>query len=159
MGGLYSVSGSSAMHRRLEEAYMTLMDPAKRRVNDLALFPDGIPNEPILDRPSAQIGVAPAVGERPGAPDVNDDTEYTGELLMHFRESRGLDLREIADRTKIGIGYLVAIEKELFEELPALVYIRGFLVEYAKMLELNVEQVAKTYIARVRHWREETVAE
>ncbi len=157
VGGLYTEVGLDDLHRRLEEAYVTLMNPAKRRANDLALFPDGIPNEPIVDRPSARIGIAPVVGERPGAPEVDDDTEYTGELLMRFREATGLDLREIADRSKIGIGYLDAIEKENFEELPAVVYIRGFLVEYAKMLELDVPRVVETYLSRVRLWREETL--
>lgn len=159
VGGLYTDAGLDDLHRRLEEAYVTLMNPAKRRANDLALFPDGIPNEPIVDRPSARIGLAPVVGERPGAPTVDENTEYTGELLMLFREATGLDLREIADRSKIGIGYLDAIEKECFEELPAVVYIRGFLVEYAKMLELDVPRVVDTYLARVRMWREETLTD
>ncbi|MCP4448642.1 MAG: P-loop NTPase [Myxococcales bacterium] len=159
VGGLYTAAGLGVLHRRLEEAYVTLMNPAKRRANDLALFPDGIPNEPIVDMPSAQVGVAPVVGERPGAPKVDENTEYTGELLMLFRESRGLEIREIADRSKIGIVYLDAIEKEAFEELPAVVYVRGFLLEYAKMLELDVTQVVETYLARVRLWREENIAE
>ena len=159
VGGLYTAAGLDALHERLEEAYVTLMNPAKRRANDLALFPDGIPHETIVDRPSAQVGLAPVVGERPGAPKADDTTEYTGELLMRFRESFGLDLREIADRSKIGIGYLDAIEKERFEELPAVVYIRGFLVEYAKMLELDVPRVVDTYLSRVRLFREESIAD
>ncbi len=158
VGGLYTGSGLSRLHCRLEDAYVTLMDPAKRRGNDLELFPDGVPSEPRVNRPSAQLGIAPGLGERPSAPEVDDGTEYTGELLMLFRESKGLDLREISDHSKISMGYLDAIEQECFKELPAPVYVRGFLVEYAKMLELNVEQVAKTYLARIQSWRESGMA-
>jgi flagellar biosynthesis protein FlhG len=138
------------MHRQLEHAYDTLMNPAKRRVNDAALFPDGMPSEPRQPRPVSKVGLAPIPAERPAPPSVDEDTVFSGKLLQLFREARGFDLREIADHTKIGMSYLHAIEQECYADLPAMVYVRGFLMEYAKMLDLNVPQVLDTYLLRIR---------
>ena len=46
--------------------------------------------------------------------------------------------------------YLDAIENEVFGKLPAAVYVRGFLTEYAKMLGLDIEQIVGSYLQRVR---------
>jgi flagellar biosynthesis protein FlhG len=67
----------------------------------------------------------------------------------------GVDLREISERTKIGMGYLSAIEDEQFDRLPAVVYVRGFLVQYARMLQLDEERVLATYLERYRRVRVE----
>jgi cytoskeletal protein RodZ len=61
-----------------------------------------------------------------------------------------VELREIAERSKIGMAYLHALEGELFPKLPAAVYVRGFLAEYARALGLDVERVKQTYLARFR---------
>ena len=46
--------------------------------------------------------------------------------------------------------HLRAIEQDDFEELPALVYTRGFVQELAKCLRLDPSQVARTYLKRMR---------
>lgn len=48
------------------------------------------------------------------------------------------------------MAYLQALESELYAKLPAAVYVRGFLVEYAKVLGLEVERVKDSYLARMR---------
>ena len=55
-----------------------------------------------------------------------------------------------------GCELLSAIEGELCEKLPAVVYVRGFLVEYARTLELDVERVVSTYLNRYREARSTT---
>ena len=37
--------------------------------------------------------------------------------------------------------------------MPAQVYVRGFLVEYARFLRLDVARVLETYLPRIRHGR------
>ena len=83
-------------------------------------------------------------------PELDPETEFTGPLMQQIREARGLDLREISEKTKIGMTYLSSIEGEIWEKLPAMVYVRGFLVEYARMLRLDVERVLATYLPRFR---------
>ncbi len=69
-----------------------------------------------------------------------------GELLRKRREELGRDLREIAEILKIRYDYLKAIEDEAFEKLPAEVYIRGYIREYARVLNLDPETLLKAYI-------------
>ena len=65
-------------------------------------------------------------------------------------------LEEIARFTKINPVQLQAIEDENFGELPAVVYLRGFITEIAKFLKLDPTQVARTYLRRHSQWRSET---
>ncbi len=77
--------------------------------------------------------------------------ESVGRLLRRLRESSGLTLGEIAHRTKISPMRLDQIEQEMFERLPATVYLRGFVLEYAKVLGFpQPQEVAGVYLARYR---------
>jgi flagellar biosynthesis protein FlhG len=82
--------------------------------------------------------------------EIGPDTEFSGGLLRKVRESLGLELADISRTTKIARSHLQAIEDERFGELPALVYVRGFLVEFAKQVRLDPVQVQKTYLRRLR---------
>ena len=81
-------------------------------------------------------------------PELDEQTEYTGDLMRQIREARGLELDDIANRTKISITYLKAMEEENFLATPAPVYLRGFIKTVARELRLDVPRVAETYMAR-----------
>ena len=83
-------------------------------------------------------------------PEITARTEFSGPLLRQIREAVGVELREIAERSKIGMAYLQALEGEVFNKLPAPVYVRGFLAEYARALGLDAERVKQTYLDRYR---------
>jgi flagellar biosynthesis protein FlhG len=70
--------------------------------------------------------------------------------LKRVRESQGVDLLEISAKTKIARMHLAAIEDEEYQDLPAMVYVRGFLAEIAKFLKLDPAQVQRTYARRMR---------
>ena len=160
ISGLYDPASLEAVHRRLDLAYTTLMDAAKRKDYDMELFPDGVPmpiappslTEPIpAARPVGNKVEDPAtVTIRPPMPEITPQTQFSGPLLRQIREAVGVELREIAERSKIGMSYLHAMEGEVFAKLPALVYVRGFLAEYARALGLDAERVKQTYLARYR---------
>jgi flagellar biosynthesis protein FlhG len=168
--GLFTPERLASLVQRIEEAYDTLLDPDRRRQHDLKLFPDGIPA-----RPTPVSGVAPAArpavagggaaaaggGEREETPmrvelpepEITPETEFTGELLRRIREARNIELIEISQRTKIGVGHLRAIENERWDAMPAYVYLRGFLVEYARCLRLDGPQVTRTFLGRYQRSR------
>ena len=158
VSGLYDPASLEAVHRRLDLAYTTLMDAAKRKDYDLELFPDGVPmpvTPPTLSggtpaRPPAKVDDPAAITTRPPMPEVSPETVFTGPLLRQIREAIGIELREIAEKSKIGMAYLVALEGETFAKLPAAVYVRGFLAEYARAVGLDTERVKQTYLARFR---------
>jgi transcriptional regulator with XRE-family HTH domain len=68
-----------------------------------------------------------------------------GEELKREREIRGISLKEIADATKISKRFLEAIERNDHRTLPAPVFTRGFVREYARYLGLNVEEIVNRY--------------
>ena len=156
ISGLYDPASLEAVHRRLDLAYTTLMDAAKRKEYDMELFPDGVPmpiSPPAVGElvpPRTKVDDPVALAVRPPMPLVSPLTEFTGPLLRQIREAVGVELREIAERSKIGMAYLHALEAELFVKLPAAVYVRGFLAEYARALGLDPERVKHTYLARFR---------
>jgi cytoskeleton protein RodZ len=68
-----------------------------------------------------------------------------GEELRREREIRGISLKEIADATKISKRFLEAIERNDHRTLPAPVFTRGFVREYARYLGLNAEEMVNRY--------------
>lgn len=146
VAGLYTREGLDALQRRFDEAYATLMDAQRRKAYDQRLFPDGVPSTAGGRRHSRRATSQPVAKVQP--PALPPDADFSGTLLREVREGLGVELREISERTKIGVGYLGAIEEERFDLLPAPVYVRGFLVEYAKVLGLDVGRVLETYFQR-----------
>ena len=137
------------LRARLEEAYDVLLDPARRKPYELSVFPPSDEHdEPTPARTSIHEPLPPP-------PELTPDTDYTGALLRAVRESQGVSLRDVSARTKVGLPYLEAIEADAFDALPAPVYVRGFVTEFAKTLKLDAAQVARTYVRRYRRHLEE----
>src|SRR5438067_3296595 len=68
-----------------------------------------------------------------------------GEELRREREIRGISLKEISDATKISKRFLEAIERNDHKTLPAPVFTRGFVREYARYLGLSAEEMVTRY--------------
>src|SRR5579872_3760171 len=68
-----------------------------------------------------------------------------GEELRREREIRGISLKEIADATKISKRFLEAIERNDHRTLPAPVFTRGFIREYARYLGLISDEIVNRY--------------
>jgi len=126
---------------RVREAYEVLSDADKRSAYDAAQGYE--PPAPMLafQMAAAAPGGGPAVAELPA--------ELAGADLRRLREARGLSLRHIASVTKIGMRYLEYIEEDRFALLPAPVYLRGFLQEYARLVGIDQRRAADAYMSRV----------
>jgi cytoskeleton protein RodZ len=70
-----------------------------------------------------------------------------GDWLRRQREVREISLRDIADRTKISLRYLEAMEADRFELLPAPIFAKGFLKEYARYVGLSPDDVVNHYLS------------
>ena len=71
-------------------------------------------------------------------------TESFFSLLKSHRESKGVEIQEIAEYTKINPKYLHAIESGDFKVLPN-VYMRLFLRSYAQFIGADAEQTLDDY--------------
>lgn len=137
--------------RRLEEAYDTLLDGVRRRAYDLSTFPVPEPDGVLSARTTRPaVAAEQLLLQRELQREIGPDAEFAGPLLRKVRESLGIELSDIAGKTRIARTHLEAIEEERYDELPALVYTRGFLGELAKQLRLDPMQVQKTYLRRLR---------
>ena len=87
-----------------------------------------------------------ALKSRPYRNTIHPDDSF-GTWLRRQREVREIGLREIAESTKISIRYLEALEKDRFDVLPAPVFAKGFLREYARFVGLDDEEVVNYYLA------------
>ena len=109
--------------------------------------------------PLGLTGLAPAsiesnrTGCRPGSrgketatrPDERVMASF-GENLRRERELRGIDLREIAEATKISIRFLQALEQDRLDILPGGLFPRAFVRQYAKHLGLDAERLVAEFV-------------
>jgi flagellar biosynthesis protein FlhG len=154
---------AALMRERIELAYRTLSDSEVRRAYDLelSLHPSraAVPHEPEIARavavePLPERAPAPMLPPATRLTDFEDDesepedAEYDGSRLQRLRERRGIEIDEIAGVTKVNPTYLRFLEEERFDDLPAAVYVRGFLKSYARCLGLDADRVARSYMRR-----------
>ena len=81
------------------------------------------------------------------------DAPWDGARLRRARLARGLEIEDVAGVTKVNPTYLRFLEDERFEDLPAVVYVRGFVVAYARLLGLDPSRVAPSYVLRCEEHR------
>lgn len=156
--GLYGADEVNALRERLTDAYDVLLTPEKRRRYDRDLFPEG---HPSLRRADERVAAAPPV-PRPEAPkdplaalNLPESTVINGTILHQVREVCHLTFEEIADRTKISIFALKCIEADQYGDLPAPIYLKGFLKQISLMLRLDAEKVCVDYMGLVDVWKSE----
>jgi curved DNA-binding protein CbpA len=68
--------------------------------------------------------------------EVRKARQLTGSALQRLRRERGIDLDTISERTKISMMYLRFIEGDIYDNLPAAIYLKGFVDQYATLLDL-----------------------
>ena len=145
----YSVvrgADAAAIRERVETAYRVLSDGDARRSYDASLAgsrsagePEPMPEEEVVEPRSA-----------PAEPfeDLEEGGDFDGARLRRARLRRGLDLEEIAGKTKVNPSYLGFIEEERYGDLPPRVYVRGFVMAYASCLGFDPGAVAASYMRR-----------
>ena len=132
---------TGAAHSRPHEAAAPVPAPAETTATaDLgATNPGEAPVRPqlppALDTPQM---VPPVIG-----------TIFSGRVLKATREMHGLTLDDVARETKIRRWYFECIEDEKYPDLPAPVYLKGFLRQFAGILRLDAEKVVKDYMTRM----------
>ena len=78
---------------------------------------------------------------------IEHQVEFDGKFLKLIRNYRNITLDELSNFTKIKIEFLEAIEDQDYATLPATdIYLRGFLHQYAKALNLDAKKVVASYL-------------
>jgi len=75
--------------------------------------------------------------------------ESFGRYLVQQRELRGLDAADVARETRLSPTAIAALETDRFDQLPARVFVVGYLRAYARCVGLGPDEL----IARYDEWR------
>ena len=154
----------------IEEAYTVLSNHAARRDYDSRLLgrqPETKPSSANAKRtasptqttqPQSRPTPEGYARTRLGAYEVNEDFEeelrqaenFDGELLRRVRNYKNINLESLSQEIRVSRTYLHALEQEDYSSLPADVFVRGFVVQYAKAVGLMPEKVAKSYMKKLK---------
>jgi DnaJ-class molecular chaperone len=168
---IYSLLNNDETHNLLElieEAYSVISNPEKRRqydqikgINHIKPQNNQKAVEPCINTYSNNIHVIKnIVNNRKFSLDytknvdfeqeIENTIEFTGALLKKIRIYKNVDISRMSEMTKISKTYLLKIEEESTKNIPALVYLRGFVYQYAKCLKLNPDLIASSFIYRLK---------
>ena len=128
---------------RVNQAFEVLGDPHRRKEYDDTL------DAPARERAVLPFAPAPVAAGGIHVADVALPEPVNGAALRAVRLGRGVTLTDISATSKVGVRFLDYIESDRHELLPARVYLRSFLIEYAKALGLEPARTADAYLAHV----------
>ena len=75
--------------------------------------------------------------------------ERLGDFLARVRESQGLSIEDLAERTKISVKMLHFIEASDWKSLPVEAYVRSYLNSVSSKLGLDTKAILKMYTQEV----------
>ncbi|QDK47194.1 helix-turn-helix domain-containing protein [Bdellovibrio sp. ZAP7] len=145
----------------IEEAYQVLGNKILRNIYDQRLL-SGMASLNDLTYASiveASKKVAPvevkATEKKPAAAYTKDEKfeaeikaqeNWTGDFLKKVREYKGITVERMSEITKINAWYVKAIEKTEPDNLPAVVFVRGYVVQIARALGVDDKKAADSYM-------------
>jgi curved DNA-binding protein CbpA len=174
--GLAEAAAHQALHERRKEALEVLGDGERRAAYDRGLASSSHRPSPgaapamaegaAIDLAEQQVAMvhqraaevrearaaaasSPARDSKPKMVAIPPDAAFTGELLRKIRQAKGINLQQLAEKTRIGLKHLENVEAEKYEALPAAVYLRGILMNLCKELGLDGIKVSRQYLERV----------
>ena len=136
---LAALNGDAPYHKR--QAILAELDDAYNRLMDI------LSGDELADK---QIERSEAAVSNEIKDYLDGITAYSGPVLKEIRQRMGLNLNDVALGTKVQKRYLEEIEAEQFTWMPAEVYLRGYVIEYARYLSLDDQKVAADYLKRYR---------
>jgi curved DNA-binding protein CbpA len=82
--------------------------------------------------------------------EIKTQTTFDGAFLRKIRQYKNINLDQLSKETRISRSYLAALESDDYEALPAPVFLRGFVIQVARMLGLDENAVASSYMSRIK---------
>lgn len=79
---------------------------------------------------------------------IQNSETMDGLFLNRIRQYKQISLDQMSQSTRVGRLYLIALEANDYEALPAAVFVRGFVKQVATCLGLDGDKVVKSYMAK-----------
>lgn len=159
---IFSEQEARELLTMIEEAYSVLGNKTLRGIYDQRLFggqasPGELSYQSILTASKAAFPDARTEEKKISyqvdeafEKQIKTAVDWNGDLLKKVREYKAIPLSTMADRTKIKSFYLNALEEMDPKNLPAQVFIRGYVVQVSKVLGLDDRVVADSYMKAFR---------
>lgn len=77
---------------------------------------------------------------------IADQNQWTGDFLRQVREYKKVSIESLNEKTKINTWYIQALEKMDANNLPAAVFVRGYIIQIARSLNLDDKFVTDSYM-------------
>lgn len=159
---IFSESEAREMLRLVEEAYSVIGNKALRSLYDEKLVSGGIRQEEVshqsLESENRSRSLAASPPKRPRVfqvqypidekieAEITARTDWNGEALKKVREYKQVSLEKMSEVTKISAFYLNALEALEPGQLPAKVFVRGYVAQVCRVLGLNEKTVCDSYM-------------
>ena len=153
--------------KKIEKAFLTLIDPIKRSNYDKMLVRKGEADESILikkerknpislfqtkyrrDKDQHLKKIRKKVAKKDMKKLSNEIFKHdvlSGTDLKNLREAVGVDLQEVFEVTRVNIPTLKSIEENEFDRLPPIIYLKNFLKSYSDIFQLDSTTIIDGYI-------------
>jgi len=177
---MFSQEEAQQINMLLDEAYQTLSHYAHRREYDEKLRGDYF--EIIVDKKPPQSPSQEVSGLQSKSLNQNDNeinkenmartkfgayekdhlfeeeienqTQYDGSFLEKIRKYKRVDIHILSEHLKISKHHFKAIEANDFLKLPANVFVRSYVKQYAESLNLDATKVCDSYMKLLKEVRE-----
>lgn len=78
--------------------------------------------------------------------EIENQTQWTGEFLKKVCDYKKVSIELLNEKTKINSFYIKALQTMDVNNLPAAVFVRGYIVQIARFLNLDDKAVAESYM-------------
>lgn len=143
----------------IEEAYSILGNKTLRNIYDQRLLgqskinPEDLTYDSILNasrlifqESKVDIKKASFVRNEELEKEIADCDNWNGDMLKKVREYKNVTLERLSEIIKVNSYYIKAIEAMTPNNLPAPVFVRGYVIQMAKELGLDNKLVADSYM-------------
>jgi cytoskeleton protein RodZ len=83
--------------------------------------------------------------QEPKVESLETTTMKAGAYLSVEREKSKLSVQQVADKLYLDVNLIKALEADNYEQLPPPIFIRGYIRNYAKLLEIPAEPILTAY--------------
>ncbi len=77
--------------------------------------------------------------------EVSESSATPGDRLIEARKWSGYSEEDVAERLKVSVDYIRALETCAYDRLPGLTFTRGYIRSYAHILEIDADEIIKQF--------------
>lgn len=120
-------------------------DPEVLSEDTFSLFSKLATPEPEIRLKDKKTSSSTAVPEPQPQESLDTATMKAGAYLRSEREKNRLSVQQVADKLYLDANLIKTLEADDYERLPPRIFVRGYIRNYAKLLEVPVEPLLAAY--------------